>query len=204
MENIDKLTTIELAQYLLGKKIIVYHEDIIVSCYIVETEAYLGVIDQACHTYEGRRTPKVEAMYQEAGTIYIYSMHGHYMLNIVSRDSLHPEAVLIRAVEPAEGVDYMRLQRNKELSDLTNGPGKLTRAMGINASFNRQILNSNQIIIDLKNSRIPKKIITTARIGIPNKGEWTDAPLRFYVDGNPFVSKTLKKSHCHSCDSWTK
>ena len=84
IEDFFMLDTVSLAKELLGKLIIVKNAGKILSGYIVETEAYLGVIDEACHGYKGKRTPKVEALYQKAGTVYIYTMHTHKMLNIVS------------------------------------------------------------------------------------------------------------------------
>jgi DNA-3-methyladenine glycosylase len=97
-------TTEDIARELLGKLLIHQTPDGIYSGYIVETEAYVGVEDMACHTYEGKRTPKVESMYQTGGTIYIYTMHTHTMLNIVTKEKGDPQAVLIRAVEPADGI----------------------------------------------------------------------------------------------------
>lgn len=99
--------TVSLAKELLGKLIKVKYGESRLSGYIVETEAYLGKEDMACHGYNGNRTPKVEALYQEKGTVYIYTMHTHKMLNIVSMEEGNPQAVLIRGVEPAEGMEIM-------------------------------------------------------------------------------------------------
>ena len=203
--------TISLAKELLGKLIILKDREGILSGYIAETEAYLGVIDKACHGYNGKRTPKVEALYREAGTVYIYTMHTHKMLNIVSCEKDNPQAVLIRGIEPDTGKEIMEENRGKTGVLITNGPGKLTRAMGINDKFNMskvEILNGktdikemkeNTIYIDFEKSKIPVKIEVSPRIGIPDKGIWTEKPLRFYVSGNRYVSGMRKSEYTDKC-----
>ena len=207
--------TVTLAKSLLGKLIVTKDEkNNIFAGYIVETEAYLGVEDMACHSYGGKRTPKVEALYQEAGTIYIYTMHTHKMLNIVSCGKDNPQAVLIRAIEPLINIKIMEENRGKTGILVTNGPGKLTKAMNINDKFNmgkvKEIFHMEEIkglklqdkviYIDFEKSRIPKKIDISNRIGIPNKGIWTHQKLRFYVKGNRFVSGMKKRDFVD--ESW--
>ena len=102
-----KQDTISLAKDLLGKLMLVKKDDEILGGYIVETEAYLGAVDRACHGFEGKRTPKVEALFGKAGTVYIYTMHTHKMLNIVSCEEGNPQAVLIRGIEPVINVERM-------------------------------------------------------------------------------------------------
>jgi len=197
-------STITIAQELLGKKLLINKDNIWIGGYIVETEAYLGPDDQACHSYNWKRTPKVEAMYQTGGTIYVYTMHGHNMLNIVTKAAGIPEAILIRGLQPVDEIEIMLTQRGGPGFELTNGPGKLCKAMGITRELNGLMLDDGKLIIDEHNSAIPKEIITTARIGIPNKGEWTNASLRFYVAGNPYVSRLPKKEMKCANETWKR
>lgn len=215
-----KQDTISLAKNLLGKLILVKKDDEILGGYIVETEAYLGAVDRACHGFEGKRTPKVEALFGKAGTVYIYTMHTHKMLNIVSCEEGNPQAVLIRGIEPVINVERMVENRGKSGILVSNGPGKLTKAMGISDKFNKSniseitknfqkitqemIYNSenmkeNLLYVDFENSKIPKKIEISARIGIPNKGVWTEKQLRYFVAGNKYVSRMKKSEFNDNC-----
>jgi len=195
-------STIENAKNLLGKKLLTLHGDELVGGYIVEVEAYLGIRDMAAHSYNGKRTPKVESMYQAGGTIYVYTMHGHNMVNIVMQQEGVPEGVLIRGLQPTNGIDIMQMNRAAQGYNLTNGPGKLTKALGITREFNGTTLNTGGIWLDEVDGLQPKKISSSPRIGIPNKGEWTDAPLRFYVEGNPYVSAMPKRQMCEVATTW--
>jgi DNA-3-methyladenine glycosylase len=194
--------TAENAKKLLGKKLLVEHKGKLVGGYIVEVEAYLGILDMAAHTYDGRRTPKVESMYQPGGTIYVYTMHGHNMINLVMQKEGVPEGVLIRGLQPTDGIEFMKQNRKTEGYNLTNGPGKLTKALGITREFNGTTLNRGKIQLDEAGSRMPKKISSSPRIGIPNKGKWTDEPLRFYVEGNPYVSAMPKRQLKEENTTW--
>ena len=210
-KNFFEQDTVSLAKELLGKLIVVKSREEILSGYITETEAYLGVVDKACHGYNGKRTPKVEALYQEAGTVYIYTMHTHKMLNIVSCEKDNPQAVLIRGIEPDTGKEIMEENRGKTGVLITNGPGKLTKAMGINDKFNMskveilrgkidiKEMKENTIYIDFEKSKNPLKIEVSARIGIPDIGVWTKKPLRFYVAGNGYVSGMRKSEYTDKC-----
>lgn len=189
------LKTEDLAKALLGKLLLVKYGGERLGGYIVETEAYLGVIDAACHSYRGNRTPKVEALYAKAGTVYIYTIHTHKMLNIVACKKNDPQAVLIRALEPVYGISLMEKNRGKAGLLLTNGPGKLTNALGINGRHNMTKMQEGELFLDFKNSKTPKHILSSARIGIPNKGIWTGKKLRYFVKGNKYVSE-IKKSDC--------
>jgi len=215
-----KQDTISLAKDLLGKLILVKKDDEILGGYIVETEAYLGAVDRACHGFEGKRTPKVEALFGKAGTVYIYTMHTHKMLNIVSCEEGNPQAVLIRGIEPVINVERMVENRGKSGILVSNGPGKLTKAMGISDKFNKSNISEitrnfqkitqemnynskniqeNVLYIDFENSKIPKKIEISERIGIPNKGVWTEKQLRYFVAGNKYVSRMKKSEFNDSC-----
>ena len=215
-----KQDTISLAKDLLGKLILVKKDDEILGGYIVETEAYLGAVDRACHGFEGKRTPKVEALFGKAGTVYIYTMHTHKMLNIVSCEEGNPQAVLIRGIEPVINVERMVENRGKSGILVSNGPGKLTKAMGISDKFNKsniseitrnvqkitqemnynsENMKENLLYVDFENSKIPKKIEISARIGIPNKGVWTEKQLRYFVAGNKYVSRMKKSEFNDNC-----
>jgi DNA-3-methyladenine glycosylase len=167
-----------------------------VSGRIVETEAYLGLSDRACHTYGGKRTPRTRSMYLEGGHAYVYFIYGmHFCFNVVTRTSEHPEAVLIRALDPLEGIELMRERRKvKRDLDLTNGPGKLCRALGIDRSHDGLSLASSTLYIErgphIRGSRIEKgAIISSPRIGVAYAKEAAHWPLRFSIKGNRFVSK---------------
>lgn len=190
------------AKKLLGKKLLVEHHGELLGGYIVEVEAYLGIRDRAAHAYNGRRTPKVESMYKAGGTIYVYTMHGHHMMNIVMQKEGVPEGVLIRGIQPTDGIEHMQMNRVAVITNLTNGPGKLTKALGITRAFNGTTLNTGRIWLDETSYQMPKKISASPRIGIPNKGKWTDEPLRFYVEGNPYVSAIPKRQTREACTTW--
>ena len=215
-----KQDTISLAKDLLGKLILVKEDDEILGGYIVETEAYLGSVDRACHGFEGKRTPKVEALFGKAGTVYIYTMHTHKMLNIVSCEEGNPQAVLIRGIEPVINVERIIKNRGKSGILVSNGPGKLTKAMGIGDVFNKskiceitkkfqkvskksiydiENMEENILYIDFENSKIPKNIEISARIGITNKGIWTEKQLRYFVAGNKYVSRIKKSEFNDNC-----
>jgi DNA-3-methyladenine glycosylase len=143
----SQLSTIEVAKNLLGRKLISETAEGITTGWIVETEAYLGVRDMAAHTYQWRKTPRVEAMYDQAGTIYIYNMMGNLLLNITTKEIGEPEAVLIRAVQPEQGLELMEARRGKTGYELTNGPGKMTQAMGISMEeYGSSIIEPPRII----------------------------------------------------------
>lgn len=159
------------------------------SGWIVETEAYVGAEDMAAHTYQYRKTPRVKAMYDKAGTIYLYNMMGNVLLNVTTKEEGNPQAVLIRAVQPDEGLELMKERRGKTGWDLTNGPGKMTQAMGITMAEYGSLITEPPLFIDFTETKEPIKILETPRIGIPNKEEWTEAPLRYIVKENPYVSR---------------
>lgn len=194
--NFFKRDTVEVAKILLGKKIIRNISGNFFCAKIVETEAYLGLEDKACHSYGGNITKRNEILYKEAGTIYVYLIYGMYnLLNIVTKNENDPEAVLIRAVEPIENIDAMAVNRfgkiYKDLSsyqkkNLTNGPGKLTMAMGIDRALNGKILSQDYLYIE--EGEDVRNIIETKRIGIDYAGEDANLPLRFYIEDNPYVS----------------
>ncbi|SCS69268.1 DNA-3-methyladenine glycosylase [Staphylococcus caeli] len=192
--------TITIAKDLLGVRVIYQDELQTFTGYIVETEAYIGKDDQAAHGYKGKRTPKVESLYKRGGTIYAHVMHTHLLINFVTQQEGQPEGVLIRAVEPEEGIESMQLNRGKSGISLTNGPGKWTKAFNIPRHLDGSRVNEGRLKIDTKHRKYPKSIEASSRIGIPNKGEWTYKPLRFTVKGNPYVSR-MRKSDMLSPDA---
>jgi len=190
--------TMVLAKDLLGKIIIHNTGSTILKGKIVETEAYLGVIDKAAHTYGGKKTKRVMTMYGLPGTSYVYLIYGmYYCFNIVAKEEGIPEAVLIRAIEPIEGIEEMAINRfgkpYKELSNyqkknLSNGPGKMCIALNIDKSHNGEDLCGNRIYLE-SGEEESFEIVETTRIGIDYAEEAKDWPCRFYIKGNPQVSK---------------
>jgi DNA-3-methyladenine glycosylase len=155
---------------------------------IVETEAYIGEHDLACHAAAGR-TVRTAPMYERAGIAYVYFVYGMYWcFNAVTRAEGLPSAVLVRAVEPVEGLDLMRRRRPRVRRDrdLTNGPGKLCLAMAIDGSMNRQSLQRGSLVIREHTSYPDSAVAITPRIGITQAADW---PLRWVVTGNDYLSK---------------
>ncbi len=197
-DNFYLENTETVARKLLGKILVHNINGNILKGKIVETEAYMGITDKGAHSYGGRRTKRVEIMYGPPGRAYIYFIYGmYYCLNAVTQKEGIPEAVLIRALEPLEGHDIMALNRfNKEYKDLTstqitnltNGPGKLCMAMGIDKKLNGSMLSGDTFYIEEGNND-KFDIIKTKRIGIDYAEEAKDFLLRFYIKGSPFVSK---------------
>lgn len=179
-----------VAQELLGKIIVrVIDKDTILKGRIVETEAYMGMHDPASHAYGGKRIRNAP-LYGPVGHAYVYFTYGmYYCLNFVSRAKDIPAGgVLIRAVEPLEGIAYMEKKRHKHSTHgLTNGPGKLTQALSINKDLNGIDVTKEGPLYVLDVPEIPaNQIVTTKRIGISKA---VDDLLRFYVEENQFVSK---------------
>ena len=160
----------------------------IASGIIVETEAYLGEHDLACHAAAGR-TARTEPLYGPPGTSYVYFIYGMYWcFNAVTRAQGLPSAVLVRAVEPLSGIELMRERRpriRKEV-DLTNGPGKLCTALGIDGSMSAKSLQRKPLVIREGDGIPDDNVEITTRIGITRSADW---PLRWIVKGNRFVSK---------------
>lgn len=173
------------APALLGCLFVHENSEGITSGYIVETEAYLST-DAASHSYKGK-TPRTEVMFGPPGYLYVYFTYGlHYCVNIVTGPAGSGEAVLIRALEPVQGIKLMRLRRaGKTDNQLTNGPAKFAKALGIDRSHNGEPVYARGNF-RLLPGFMPAKIIQTTRIGIRRT---VDKPWRFYVAGNPYVSK---------------
>lgn len=190
--------TLVVAKELLGKVVVHEVDGIRTAGKIVEVEAYIGPIDKAAHSYNGRRTPRVEVMYGNPGFAYVYFIYGmHYCFNAVTREKGMPEAVLIRAVEPLEGKEEMSERRFKKSYDgltksqkknLTNGPAKLCSALGIDKSLNRQDLCGDRLYIE-EGSNEEFRIKSSKRIGIDYAEEAKDYLWRFYIENSEYVSR---------------
>jgi DNA-3-methyladenine glycosylase len=188
--------TLRIARELLGKILVVPTDDgERVSGMIIECEAYMGQIDRAAHSFGGRRTARNEITYGAGGHAYIFFIYGMYFqLNVVTDTIDAPHVVLIRALEPVDGIEIMRARRNvkgRTMPDknLTSGPGKLTIAMGIDRGFNGEDLLGDRIWIEEGKKIHEKDIAAGKRIGIDYAGEDAEKPWRFWVKDNPYVSK---------------
>ena len=158
---------------------------------IVETEAYVGEHDLACHAAAGR-TARTAPLYGPPGVAYVYFIYGMYWcFNAVTRAEGAPSAVLVRALEPVDGIEIMKKRRPgaRRIEDLTNGPGKLCLALGITGAHNELPLQRGALRIREGNPIPDRQVIITPRIGITRCADW---PLRWIVADNPFVSKTPK------------
>ncbi|GEO69781.1 DNA-3-methyladenine glycosylase [Levilactobacillus acidifarinae] len=194
--------TPEIARDLLGHELIYETKAGIMSGWIVETEAYLGEQDTAAHAFNGRHTAANAALYDAPGTIYIYVLRGYYMLNVAAQPQGTPQGILIRGIEPHQGLELMQLHRDKPVPDVTNGPGKLMAALGIHTKdLNRTLLGAHNLRITPTASRTPRQIATSARIGV-SEGSWHNQPLRFTVAGNPFVSASRKRDWDKNQHGW--
>lgn len=182
--------TLDLAKALLGCLLIKETPEGIASGIIVETEAYMGPDDRAAHSFGNRRTKRTEIMFGEPGITYTYSMHTHCLFDIVSGEVGRPNAILIRGVEPFSGQKLMATRRPKAKNkyQLTNGPGKLTKALGITMDDYGHPLDKPPLQIMGGRKLDDTLIVTGPRIGIHNTGEAVHYPWRFWVKENKFVS----------------
>lgn len=191
-EFYTRTDTLQIARELLGKTLVVPDGNgVRVSGKIVETEAYLGEIDKAAHSFAGRRTARNETTYDIGGKVYVFFIYGMYwQLNFVTNSINAPHVVLIRAVEPLEGIEIMRERRGTmKDQNLTSGPGKLCIAFGIDRSYNGEDLLGEKIWIENGENLDENLIVTGKRIGIDYAQEFADMPWRFWILGNKFVSK---------------
>ena len=191
-EFYTRSNVLTVARELLGKLLVVPAKNgRRVSGIIVEAEAYRGPQDRAAHSYGGRRTKRTETMYGLGGTAYIFFVYGmYYQFNVVTNAKEAPHAVLIRALEPVEGIEIMRKRRHGQPDhNLTNGPGKLCIALGIDRRFDRADLLGDKVWTE-EGKTIPRSGIASGpRIGIDYAEEWVEKPWRFWIKGNPYVSR---------------
>ncbi|PYS57130.1 MAG: DNA-3-methyladenine glycosylase [Acidobacteria bacterium] len=183
---------LEVARDLLGKKLVVPNRNgVRVAGVIIETEAYRGPEDKASHAYNGRRTRRTETMYGVGGTAYVYFVYGMYhQFNVVTNVEDVPHAILVRAVEPVEGLDIIRRRRPGRFEhELTSGPGRLCIAMGIDRKLDKAELLGDRVWIEEAASISPRQIARGPRIGIDYAEEWVKKPWRFWIRDNPFLSR---------------
>jgi DNA-3-methyladenine glycosylase len=183
---------VTVARELLGKLLVVpARNGKRASGRIVEVEAYRGPQDRAAHSYGGRRTRRTEPMYGIGGTAYVFFVYGmYYQFNVVTNVTDSPHAVLIRAVEPVEGIELMRRRRHDQPDhNLTNGPGKLCIALGIDQKLDGTDLLGNKVWLEEGEKIRRSQIASGPRIGIDYAAEWKDKPWRFWLKDNPYVSR---------------
>ena len=185
--------TLSVARELIGCRLVRRIDGRRLSGTIVEAEAYIGEADLACHCRHGR-TPRTEVMFGKPGVAYVYFTYGlHWMFNVVTEHEGFAAAVLIRALEPIEGIDLMRTHRGlASLRQLCSGPAKLTQALRIDKRDNGVDLcrRSSDVWIEAGEPLRPRRIGRSSRIGVDFAPEpWRSKAWRFFVRGNPFVSK---------------
>ncbi|HEY0170294.1 MAG TPA: DNA-3-methyladenine glycosylase [Pyrinomonadaceae bacterium] len=186
--------TLRVARELLGKRLVVPSDaGARVSGRVVEVEAYLGVEDRAAHSFGGRRTRRTETMYAVGGTAYVFFVYGmHHQFNVVTGPAGRPHALLVRAVEPEEGIELMKARRpvSKE-RELTSGPGKLCRALALDLTHDGEDLTAGGRVW-LEETGVEygsDEVASGARIGVDYAGEDALRPWRFWVKGNVYVSR---------------
>jgi DNA-3-methyladenine glycosylase len=182
-----------VARDLLGKVLVTEFGGRRTSGRIVETEAYNGVADRASHAWSGRRTRRTEVIYAAGGTAYIYLIYGiHHLFNVVTNRKDIPHAVLVRGLEPLEGIDLMQRRTGKTSaadSSLTRGPGNLSRALGLLTAHTGTSLLGEEIWIGDDGWRPKRSMIASGpRIGVDYAGEDAALPYRFYIKGSHYVS----------------
>lgn len=188
----EQKNVVKIARELLGKGLFTKIDGVVTGGKIVETEAYSWK-ERGCHAFEGRKTSRNEIMFSDGGYAYVYLCYGiHNLFNVVTNTKGTAEAVLIRAVEPVAGLEEMKARRGelKNPYHITSGPGKLTKALGIDRTFNGKYLRDTEVWIEdlgiiVKN----KDILASKRIGIDYAGEDANLPWRFTIKDNKWVSK---------------
>jgi DNA-3-methyladenine glycosylase len=179
-----------IAKQLLGKGLFTRIDGQITGGMIVETEAY-SYKEKGCHAHKGM-TKRNEIMFADGGVAYVYLCYGiHEMVNVVTNVEGKADAILIRALEPIKGMETMQSRMKTDSSRrITSGPGKVTKALGIDRTLNGKELNGNEIWIeDLSNKITPKSIVSNKRVGIDYAGEDALLPWRFLLKNNVWVSK---------------
>jgi DNA-3-methyladenine glycosylase len=181
---------VKTAKQLLGKMLVTQLDGVRTSGIITETEAYAGIDDKASHAWNNRRTKRTEVMYMPGGLAYVYLCYGiHYLFNVTTNIADVPHAVLIRAIEPVEGIDMMKLRYGKAPPLFTAGPGSLSKALGINSLLNGASLTGNTIWIENAKDIPEDRILTGTRVGVSYAGDDAYLPYRFSIKGNKWVSK---------------
>jgi DNA-3-methyladenine glycosylase len=188
----ERSDVVTITKELIGKILVTNFDSAFTAGRIVEAEAYNGPYDKAAHSYNNRRTKRTEVMFARGGVAYVYLIYGiHQMFNVVTNVEGIPNAILIRAIEPLTGIDYMLDRVGKTVAgfDLTRGPGNVAKALGIHTSQTGTSLQSGQLYIADDGFQYPEKdVLATTRVGVDYAGEDALLPYRFLVKGNKYVS----------------
>lgn len=182
---------VAISRELLGKVLVTRLGGVLTSGIIVETEAYSWK-ERGCHAFGAKLTPRTSVMFREGGRAYVYLCYGmHHLFNVVTNREGIADAVLVRALEPLEGIPEMVARRGSSVryNHLTSGPGKLTRSLGIDRTLNGKILSDDEIWIEHRKRLPANRVEVSRRIGIDYAGEDALLPWRFTIKGNPWVSK---------------
>jgi DNA-3-methyladenine glycosylase len=187
---------VALSRDLIGKYLFTCIDGVTTGGYIVETEAYNGIVDKASHSYGNRITPRTKTMFERGGIAYVYLCYGiHEMFNIVTSVAGQPHAILIRAIVPTDGLDVMMQRRNMDTlkPNITRGPGSVAKALGISRKINTCSLQSETIWVEDRGLYFDaSEVAAGPRIGVDYAGDDALLPYRFYLRGNAFVSKPNK------------
>lgn len=181
-----------ITRSLLGKYLFTKIDGMLAGGYIVEAEAYNGVVDKASHAFGGKQTPRTQTMFGRGGVSYVYLCYGiHEMFNIVTSTEGEPHAVLIRAIVPTDGIEEMLLRRDMPVlkPNITSGPGSVAKALGISRKVNGVDLGGDVIWIEDRSlSFTDDEIKAVPRVGVSYAAEDALLPYRLFVKGNPYVS----------------
>jgi DNA-3-methyladenine glycosylase len=198
VEYYHSLDVTAIAKDLLGKYVVSKVDGMLTSGMIVETEAYRGPDDRACHAYNNRRTDRTEVMFAAGGVAYIYICYGmHHLMNVVTAPEDHAHAVLIRAIQPEDGADIMAARRLMPPGDkrIGKGPGALSQALGLRSHMSGTSLHKHKTPIWIEDRGVrftPDQVCVSERIGVESAGDAATWPWRFFVKGNPSVSAHRK------------
>lgn len=187
-----------IAPELLGKLLVHRSAEGVTSGMIVEVESYIGPVDKGAHSYSNKRTDRTEIQFGLGGYAYIYAIYGmHSCFNVVTNIKDKPEVVLVRALEPVDGVELMQQRRNtKSCIDLCNGPGKLCKAMGITKKQYGCDLCGSELYLEPLQHIERNCIMVSPRINIDYAEECKDYLWRYFIKDNPYVSKVVKRYRC--------
>lgn len=188
----EQQDVLKVARQLLGKLLVTEIEGVRTSGRIVETEAYAGVIDRASHAFNNRRTNRTEVMFGPGGVAYVYLCYGiHHLFNVVTNLAETPHAVLVRGLEPVEGIDTMMWRCGKQKLDttLTAGPGSLSKALGITTALTGQSLLGDTVWIEDAPALPKSQIAAGTRVGVAYAMDDAYLPYRFSEKGSKWVSK---------------
>jgi DNA-3-methyladenine glycosylase len=187
---------VAISKNLLGKYLFTCIDGVTTGGYIVETEAYNGIVDKASHSFGNRVTPRTKTMFMQGGIAYVYLCYGiHEMFNIVTSVEGEPHAILVRAINPTDGIEAMQARRNMFVlkSTITSGPGSVAKALGISRNINAISLQSDTLWLEDRGLNFTDEQINIGpRVGVSYAGEDAFLPYRFYVKGNKYVSKPNK------------